>query len=84
MRETRAQNLAQSLNIGFSQLNIPDVDASDTSPEEVVLSDSGSKTEKYEKIPTVSTSLHQFISAANPPVIVHCTQNFHCIYRFGY
>lgn len=69
MRDTRDQNFAQSLDTGFSQLNLPDVDASDTSPEEL-LSPAG---DNHIIKPKVSTSIHQFISAANPPIIIHCS-----------
>lgn len=73
MREMR-QETVDSIDHRFKQLQILDADASDISPEEICkrtsrIDDNDDFDEDDQWIPT---SVHQYISAANPPIIVHC------------
>lgn len=67
IREMRQENL-NDVDQRFKQLQLLDADASDISPEEICKRNSKVDSDD-EWIPT---SVHQYISAANPPIIVHC------------
>lgn len=74
MREMRQENF-ENIDHRFKQLQILDADASDVSPEEICKrsgkfddgNDDGDDDDQW-----IPTSVHQYISAANPPIIVHC------------
>lgn len=73
MREMRQENV-ETIDHRFKQLQILDADASDVSPEEICkrngkFDDDNDDDDDDQWIPT---SVHQYISAANPPIIVHC------------
>lgn len=73
MREMRQENV-DNIDHRFKQLQILDADASDISPEEICkrsgkFDDDDDDDDDDQWIPT---SVHQYISAANPPIIVHC------------
>lgn len=65
MRQENRDNIDQR----FKQLQLLDVDASDVSPEETGKSIHSRNGEDH----LIPTSVHQYISAANPPIIVHCS-----------
>lgn len=67
IRDMRQQNL-DNIDQRFKQLQIRDADASDISPEEICKRTN--KTDSDDE--WIPTSVHQFISAANPPIIIHC------------
>lgn len=76
MREMRQENV-ESIDHRFKKLQILDADASDISPEEICKR-SGKMDDEADDdwIPTsVHQLAHQYISAANPPIIVHCKRN---------
>lgn len=67
IREMR-QHSIDNIDQRFNQLQLLDADASDVSPEEIC--------KRYNKVDSedewIPLSVHQYISAANPPIIVHC------------
>lgn len=65
MRQENLDNIDQR----FKQLQLLDADASDVSPEELGNRSARSQNDDDQWIPT---SVHQYISAANPPIVVHC------------
>lgn len=67
MREMRQENM-NDIDQRFKQLQLLDVDASDISPEEICKRNH----RPLEDDIWMPTSVHQYISAANPPMIVHC------------
>lgn len=78
MREMRQENV-ESIDHRFKQLQILDADASDVSPEEIckrsgqiVNNDIDDDDDEVDDDLWIPTSVHQYISAANPPIIVHC------------
>lgn len=79
MREMR-QETVDSIDHRFKQLQILDADASDISPEEICkrssrMNDNDNDDDDDDEI-WIPTSVHQYISAANPPIIVHCKLSF--------
>lgn len=72
MREMRQENV-ESIDHRFKQLQILDADASDISPEEICKRSGKIDYADDEDDQWIPTSVHQYISAANPPIIVHCT-----------
>ncbi|XP_055308006.1 tyrosine-protein phosphatase non-receptor type 4-like [Sitodiplosis mosellana] len=70
MREMRQENV-ESIDHRFKQLQILDADASDISPEEICKRSGKIDDEADDE--WIPTSVHQYISAANPPIIVHCS-----------
>lgn len=68
IREMRQENV-ENIDQRFKQLQILDADASDISPEEICKRSGKIDDEDDQWIPT---SVHQYISAANPPMIIHC------------
>lgn len=88
MRDMR-QETVDSIDHRFKQLQILDADASDISPEEICkrssrMDDNDDFDDDEDQ--WIPTSVHQYISAANPPIIVHCMclRNFNCISIFAY
>lgn len=72
MREMR-QETVDSIDHRFKQLQILDADASDISPEEICKRSSKiDDNDDDDDDQWIPTSVHQYISAANPPIIVHC------------
>lgn len=67
MREMRQENV-DNIDERFKDLQLRDADASDVSPEETSKCINDPSGEEQ----MIPTSVHQFISAANPPIIVHC------------
>lgn len=72
MRDMR-QETVDSIDHRFKQLQILDADASDISPEEICKRGSRlNDNDDDDDDQWIPTSVHQYISAANPPIIVHC------------
>lgn len=76
MRDMR-QETVDSIDHRFKQLQILDADASDISPEEICKRsskkiDDNDDFDDDDDDQWIPTSVHQYISAANPPIIVHC------------
>lgn len=71
VRDARKTTLLQEIDQSLKQLQLNDVDGSDSSMERpVVKKDCIKRNDKIDS--PLYTSAHQFISAANPPIIVHC------------
>lgn len=75
VREARKNTLLQEIDQSLKQLQLNDVDGSDSSMERPVIKKDCIKRNDKPDSP-LYTSAHQFISAANPPIIVHCKYLF--------
>lgn len=71
VRDARKTTLLQEIDQSLKQLQLNDVDGSVSSMERPVIKKDCIKRNDKPDSP-LYTSAHQFISAANPPIIVHC------------
>lgn len=74
VRDARKNTLLQEIDQSLKQLQLNDVDGSDSSMERPAIKKDCIKRNDKPDSP-LYTSAHQFMSAANPPIIVHCKWN---------
>ncbi|GAB0093372.1 hypothetical protein DMENIID0001_084660 [Sergentomyia squamirostris] len=72
VRSARSTTLLQEIEASLRQVRLMDADAEENGVDFERKSATGIDDDSPDDIPP-STSVHQYISAANPPVIVHCS-----------
>lgn len=74
MRTMRTTTLLQEIDNSLAKMRLMDDDEEENAEATSAAGDQGASLESPADIDLrTSTSIHQFISAANPPIIVHCS-----------